>query len=214
MSSPTTLWQALRRSARSAAGAPALLSPQQGLTFSWSELHDSSLRLSCGLQSRGVGEGDVVVTDLPNVAEGILLHLACARLVAAVATAKVRGHLHVLLPRPSPGIYKVLQPHIPHTIYSFVPTHTRSYPTLAHALAALSRTTTPSPPSPTSSAPSPSATSLPTRGSPRSTHKNTSTRLSLPRGTASSPPSATSIPIVAPSTTLLVPVPLPPPTMQ
>lgn len=92
MSAPTTLWQALRRSARSAAAAPALLSPQQGLALSWSELHDAAQSLSRGLQSRGVGEGDVVVTDLPNVAEGILLHLACARLGAAVATAKVRGH--------------------------------------------------------------------------------------------------------------------------
>jgi acyl-coenzyme A synthetase/AMP-(fatty) acid ligase len=41
-----------------------------------------------GLKDRGVGPGSVVATDLPNVAEGIVLFLACARLGASVATAK------------------------------------------------------------------------------------------------------------------------------
>uniref|UniRef100_A0A7S1BTK0 AMP-dependent synthetase/ligase domain-containing protein n=1 Tax=Corethron hystrix TaxID=216773 RepID=A0A7S1BTK0_9STRA len=45
--------------------------------------------MSLGLQDRfGIGPGSVVATDLPNVAEGILLHLACARLGSAIATAK------------------------------------------------------------------------------------------------------------------------------
>lgn len=44
---------------------------------------------------RGVNRGSVVMTDLPNVAEGLLLQLACSRLGAAVATAKGPDKLHV-----------------------------------------------------------------------------------------------------------------------
>mmetsp|Transcript_4052 Transcript_4052/g.8464 ORF Transcript_4052/g.8464 Transcript_4052/m.8464 type:complete len:309 (+) Transcript_4052:32-958(+) len=85
---PSTLWHALVKSNRSKPAAPALLSPQQGIYLSYSQLHDQCVGLSLGLKDRGVGHGSVVATDLPNVAEGILLHLACARLGAAVATAK------------------------------------------------------------------------------------------------------------------------------
>lgn len=89
MSRPAcTLWHALLQSCRSRANAPALISPQQNLWLTYSQLRDKSKGLSAGLRERGVGLGDVVVTDLPNVAEGIMLHLACARLGAAVATAK------------------------------------------------------------------------------------------------------------------------------
>ena len=86
----TTLWQALRRSVTAAGAAPALLSPQQGISLTYAELYDRAVGLSEALHARGVSSGDTVATDLPNVAEGILLHLACARLGAAVATAKVR----------------------------------------------------------------------------------------------------------------------------
>jgi acyl-CoA synthetase (AMP-forming)/AMP-acid ligase II len=89
---PSTLWHAFLSTLRSQNGTnasnPALLSPQQGIKWSYEDLHAKVRGLSRGLQDRGVQKGSVVVTDLPNVAEGLVLHLACARLGAAVATAK------------------------------------------------------------------------------------------------------------------------------
>lgn len=96
----SNLWHALQKVitasiARSSA-MPALLSPEQGIAFSYLELAQKAKGLSIGLQERGVGPGSIVATDLPNVAEGILLHLACARLGAAVATAKDAAKFHQL----------------------------------------------------------------------------------------------------------------------
>lgn len=85
---PSTLWHAFLKSSRSNPTASALSSPQQGINLSYSQLYDQCVGLSLGLKDRGVGPGSVVATDLPNVAEGIVLHLACARLGSAVATAK------------------------------------------------------------------------------------------------------------------------------
>jgi acyl-coenzyme A synthetase/AMP-(fatty) acid ligase len=87
-----SLWHALTKTITAnvarASAAPALLSPQQSVALSYLELAQQAKGLSMGLKDRGVGPGSVVATDLPNVAEGILLHLACARLGASVATAK------------------------------------------------------------------------------------------------------------------------------
>jgi len=89
MSLPSTLWHAVSANVRSRAPAPALLSPTQGVNWSYEELQAKARGLSQGLsEDRRIQRGDVVATDLPNVAEGLLLHLACARLGAAVATAK------------------------------------------------------------------------------------------------------------------------------
>ena len=87
----SNLWHSLQKVitaniARSSV-APALLSPQQGVSLSYLELAQQAQGLSMGLKERGVGPGSIVATDLPNVSEGLLLHLACARLGAAVATA-------------------------------------------------------------------------------------------------------------------------------
>ena len=90
MNLPSTLWHAVLSNVRSnRASALALLSPTQGIHWTYEELQTKARGLSHGLsRDRGIQQGDVVATDLPNVAEGILLHLACARLGAAVATAK------------------------------------------------------------------------------------------------------------------------------
>jgi fatty-acyl-CoA synthase len=89
---PSTLWHALLSTLRSQNGqnasTPALVSPQGSINWSYEDLQAKVRGLSRGLQERGVQKGSVVVTDLPNVAEGLVLHLACARLGAAVATAK------------------------------------------------------------------------------------------------------------------------------
>lgn len=88
MSRPaSTLWHAFMASVRSKATAPALISPQQNLHLTYGQLRVKAYSLAVDLRERGVGLGDIVATDLPNVAEGLMLHLACARLGAAVATA-------------------------------------------------------------------------------------------------------------------------------
>ena len=76
--------------------APALLSPQQNIALSYDQLRCQVQGLSAGLQDRGVELGDSVVTDIPNVAEGLLLHLACSRLGAAIATAKDASVLNTI----------------------------------------------------------------------------------------------------------------------
>ena len=44
--------------------------------------------MASGLQSIGVTPGSVVLSDLPNVAENLVLQIACNRLGAAMGTAK------------------------------------------------------------------------------------------------------------------------------
>lgn len=99
---PSTLWHALLSTARSQNGlkasSTALVSPQQGIKWSYQELIAKARGLSLGLQDRSVGPGSVVATDLPNVAQGLVLHLACARLGASVATAKSSEQLKTALP--------------------------------------------------------------------------------------------------------------------
>jgi len=89
---PSTLWHAFLSTLCSQNGQrasnAALISPQQSIRWNYEDLQARVAGLSRGLKDRGVTYGDVVVTDLPNVAEGIVLHLACARLGAALATAK------------------------------------------------------------------------------------------------------------------------------
>ena len=76
--------------------APALLSLQQNIALSYDQLRCQVQGLSAGLQDRGVELGDSVVTDIPNVAEGLLLDLACSRLGAAIATAKDASVLNTI----------------------------------------------------------------------------------------------------------------------
>lgn len=92
----TTLWNALTSSVRARAHSPALLSPQQGIYLTYTNLHRQALGLSKGLQERGVSKNDVVATDLPNVAEGLLLYLACSHFGAALATVKNADELRVI----------------------------------------------------------------------------------------------------------------------
>jgi len=84
----STLWQVTKASAAISRSAPALISPPQAILLSYGQLCDHARTLSDRLQKWGVKKGHLVATDLPNVAEGMLLHLACSRIGAAVATAK------------------------------------------------------------------------------------------------------------------------------
>ena len=79
-----TLWHWLSRHAAGRPDAGAVASPTGRLT--WRELHDRVLRVAQGLQDKGIGAGDVVAVQLPNVPEFLLVHLALARLGAVMCT--------------------------------------------------------------------------------------------------------------------------------
>src|SRR5690348_14659850 len=79
-----TLWHWLRRHASERPAAPAVVSTAGQLT--WRELHDRVLRVAQGLHDKGIGAGDVVAVQLPNVPEFLLVHLALARLGAVMCT--------------------------------------------------------------------------------------------------------------------------------
>ena len=67
---------------------PALLSPQQSISWTYGELDHRIRKLAGGLREVGVKTGSVVVSDIPNVAENLLLQLALSHLGASVATVK------------------------------------------------------------------------------------------------------------------------------
>ncbi|CAE7811969.1 cry [Symbiodinium sp. CCMP2456] len=85
-------------STQAAAGAarPAILAPQQGISWSFAELEQRAAVAAGALAARGVARGSTVVTDLPNSADNLLLQVACSRLGAAVATAKDEAALNEL----------------------------------------------------------------------------------------------------------------------
>ncbi|HYL90332.1 MAG TPA: class I adenylate-forming enzyme family protein [Burkholderiales bacterium] len=77
-----TLWHWL--SARASSDTPAIVWSAGEL--SWRQLHDRVLRVAEGLRCKGIGKGDVVAIQLPNVPEFLVLHLAIARLGAVMCT--------------------------------------------------------------------------------------------------------------------------------
>ena len=84
----------LRRHALALPDALALVAPQQTVWNAPLELSYRQLNQCVDVvkdrltQQFGVGPGDLVFTDLPNVAEGMVLQLALQELGASVATAK------------------------------------------------------------------------------------------------------------------------------
>jgi cyclohexanecarboxylate-CoA ligase len=76
------LW--LSRNSRVHGERPAVVSTSGTLT--WRHLEERVLRTAAGLKARGVGAGDVVAIQLPNVPELVVLHLALARLGAVMCT--------------------------------------------------------------------------------------------------------------------------------
>jgi len=79
-----TLWQWLRRHAASRPGATAIVYQDQALT--WAGLAERVLRVANGLRRQGIGRGDVVAIQLPNIPEFLVAHLAIARLGAVTCT--------------------------------------------------------------------------------------------------------------------------------
>jgi acyl-CoA synthetase (AMP-forming)/AMP-acid ligase II len=86
----------LRSNSGARAFSPALVSPSQGIRWTYEDLAGKVRGLSRGLQDRGIGEEDVVVTDMPSVAETLLLYLACSRIGAALSMARSPNALKAL----------------------------------------------------------------------------------------------------------------------
>ncbi|MDQ5848298.1 MAG: acyl--CoA ligase [Pseudomonadota bacterium] len=55
-------------------------------TLTWRDLQARVLRAAGGLKKKGIGPGDVVAVQLPNIAEFIVAHLAIGRLGAVMCT--------------------------------------------------------------------------------------------------------------------------------
>jgi cyclohexanecarboxylate-CoA ligase len=79
-----TLWHWLQKNISSRGGKPAVLSSGGELT--WRELGERVLRVAAGLKKKGIGAGDVVAIQLPNVPEFLIAHLAINRIGAVMCT--------------------------------------------------------------------------------------------------------------------------------
>ena len=81
--SPTSLAAAVTAAPRDAL---ALLAPQQGISYTYGELDEKARCLASGLEDVGYKSGSVAISDIPNVAENLLLQIALSHLGAAVCT--------------------------------------------------------------------------------------------------------------------------------
>jgi non-ribosomal peptide synthetase component E (peptide arylation enzyme) len=64
--------------------------------WTYREVGERTDRLAAALAAEGVGKGDVVVVQLPNVAELVLVYLAAARIGAIVSPLPVQFRAHEL----------------------------------------------------------------------------------------------------------------------
>jgi acyl-CoA synthetase (AMP-forming)/AMP-acid ligase II len=108
--------QIFRESLSTNPTGPALIDApnRQALTgtrqqvIDWAEMDGRVNGLVAAMQRLGVGRDDIVVTQLPNVVEGVLFFLACARLGAILSPVALayRGHeLRQILPKLNPKIF-------------------------------------------------------------------------------------------------------------
>lgn len=63
---------------------PAVISHPQGLTLSWRQLSDRSIKMASALAKDGVGKGSLVAISLGSRVEYFETFFACARLGAAL----------------------------------------------------------------------------------------------------------------------------------
>ena len=83
-----SLFRAVKQQAIRAPDSLALLSPPQSIRLTYLQLATRASVLAQKLEQSHVGKSDIVLTNLPNVAEGVVLQLALQKLRASVATAK------------------------------------------------------------------------------------------------------------------------------
>ena len=66
--------------------ALALIAPQQDVAWTYEELDTKARCLASGLEDIGYRSGDVAVSNVPNVAENLLLQLALSHIGASITT--------------------------------------------------------------------------------------------------------------------------------
>lgn len=64
----------------------ALIAPQQGVSWTYEELDFKARCLASGLEDIGYRQNDVAISDVPNVAENLLLQLALSHIGASICT--------------------------------------------------------------------------------------------------------------------------------
>ncbi len=74
----------------------AELAPGDPLRLSWSDLSIATDRLAAAMLEAGVGKDDVVMVQLPNVAELIIVYLAAGRIGAILSPLPVQFRTHEL----------------------------------------------------------------------------------------------------------------------
>jgi len=108
-----TVDEVFREAVRARPEAEALVDPPNKedlvglppLRLTWAETDREVDRMAAALASVGVGRGDVVVAQFPNIVEGVLAFLAAARLGAILSPVSItyRGHeLRQILPKLEP----------------------------------------------------------------------------------------------------------------
>lgn len=101
-----TLWELVERRAREAPEAPALLYGDRRLSNQ--DFHLSALAVAGGLASLGIGRGDVVAVQLPNVPEYLLSYAAICALGATLQPVHMpyrRAELATLLSHSGARIF-------------------------------------------------------------------------------------------------------------
>lgn len=75
---------------------PALIAPQQGIQYTYEELDQRSRTLAKGLHELGYRAGSVLMSNVPNVAENIVLQVALSHIGASLATPRKGEELEAL----------------------------------------------------------------------------------------------------------------------
>ena len=94
----TTLWQLVEQRAARAPEAPALLF--NDLKISNAAFRERAARIAAGLREKGIGKGDVVAVQLPNIPEYLLVYAGLCALGAVMQTIHMpyrRAELQMLL---------------------------------------------------------------------------------------------------------------------
>ena len=63
-----------------------LIAPQQSISWTYGELEDKARRLAQGLREHGFKKNSIAISDVPNIAENVLLQAALSHIGAAIAT--------------------------------------------------------------------------------------------------------------------------------
>ncbi len=141
-----TLSDLFRQTAQLQPDQPAVIDPpnraelapgkQQRLTYG--ELEVASGRLAAGLLEAGIRNDDVVMVQLPNIAELVVVYLACARIGAIVSPLPVQFRTHELrhvIALTDPKVFITIQTFGGHDHVRMVQGLQPEFPCIEHVIA-------------------------------------------------------------------------------